>query len=147
MNKRFVLVILFLIPIVGFSSSLLFSQETIKYQFELISLKPIHKEYFADKNRPDKIFQCICKFSGFPEDVHQDSNAYPKVFPKGSWGTELAPIIQQQLSNSLFSEFSFHHGHSPLKSFYYIKDASWASICLTSNPDPSVSLFENRRFI
>ena len=45
------------------------------YQFDLISLEPLHKEYFADRTRPDMSFHFLSYFEGAPDKILQDSYA------------------------------------------------------------------------
>jgi hypothetical protein len=42
------------------------------YQFDLISLDPLHKEYFADRARPGLSVNALTFFEGFPDRVLQD---------------------------------------------------------------------------
>lgn len=54
------------------------------YKLDLFSFDPLHKEYMADKNSPNLMFNYIYNFSGFPDHVYQDAPGDklpdPKVF-------------------------------------------------------------------
>lgn len=47
------------------------------YKFDAISLNPLHKEYFADRTRPDFSISNIFYFDGFPDKILQDNLVEP----------------------------------------------------------------------
>lgn len=70
MKKTAVTFVLFLIV-----SSTLFA--SFQYQLDFLSFNPIHKEYFADRSRPDLSINYLFFFEGFPDRVLQDTYVDP----------------------------------------------------------------------
>ncbi len=68
MNKKSLLFII----LCFFSISTLFAN--LDYRFDAFSLKPIYKEYFADRGRPEFSIGQINYYEGFPDRVLQDTH-------------------------------------------------------------------------
>ena len=66
MKKR--LLVCLIIGFVGLSSTF----ATVNYKFDWLSLDPLHKEYFADRARPDLSVNLLFNLEGAPDRVLQD---------------------------------------------------------------------------
>lgn len=71
--------LLFVFSIVLFCASSLFA--SFSYSLDLISLDPLHKEYFADKNSANFEFNYIYNISGMPDHIFQDTSMDGGIAP------------------------------------------------------------------
>lgn len=90
---------------------------TYEYDFDMISLDPIHKEYFADRTRPDMSITTQFYLDGIPDRVLQDSDGEMKVFEFGGDFTETGAQTLIKVGETLSiarSTFTFDSFLSPI---------------------------------
>ena len=92
------------------------------YQFDMISLHPLHKEYFADRVRPDISLNYLNYFEGSPDKILQDSYVSSgeqevKVWKFSGDFSSKDSMIEIKLGETIGiarNTFTFNHWLSPL---------------------------------
>ena len=96
------------------------------YRLELVSMKPLHKEYLADPDSASMQFNYMDIYRGFPDHVFQDGRSWDdwvwdptrfdfapdsRILTKGTWAGQVK--LGENLS-LLRNTFTFDHWLSPI---------------------------------